>query len=303
MLGGGWGGGRHVPVAPGARRARPRALVAPRRRGAVVNRERAYAGFRRDGELARAARIALWLSASTRSCGGTTRRERLAGAAERLLADVAPGSEGAGSRSRVPSGRAIRRSRAAGGCGARRGARTATPTSSCARCAARPRGVALGRLDEGLAHIDEAMAAAIGGEPATLETFADVSCTLMLACELAGDSERPQQWSQVLEAFVRKYDHVRCSRSAAPAAPTSSWRTGRIDAAEQELSPRFESSRRQASARAASIRRHASRRSASCRGASTRRSDSSRASRTSRRRSTPLFRYGSPAASPKRQRP
>ncbi len=31
-------------------------------RGAIVNRERGYAGFRRDGELARAARIALWLS-------------------------------------------------------------------------------------------------------------------------------------------------------------------------------------------------------------------------------------------------
>jgi len=30
--------------------------------GAVVQRERAYAGFRRRGELARAARIALWLS-------------------------------------------------------------------------------------------------------------------------------------------------------------------------------------------------------------------------------------------------
>jgi hypothetical protein len=31
-------------------------------RGAIVNRERAYSGFRRDGQLARAARIALWLS-------------------------------------------------------------------------------------------------------------------------------------------------------------------------------------------------------------------------------------------------
>jgi hypothetical protein len=29
---------------------------------AVVHRERAYSGFRRDGEFARAARIALWLS-------------------------------------------------------------------------------------------------------------------------------------------------------------------------------------------------------------------------------------------------
>jgi tetratricopeptide (TPR) repeat protein len=31
-------------------------------REAIVCRERAYSGFRRDGELARAARIALWLS-------------------------------------------------------------------------------------------------------------------------------------------------------------------------------------------------------------------------------------------------
>jgi hypothetical protein len=31
-------------------------------RGAVVNRERAYAGFCRDGEPARAARVALWLA-------------------------------------------------------------------------------------------------------------------------------------------------------------------------------------------------------------------------------------------------
>ena len=43
-----------------------------------------------------------------------------------------------------------------------------------------------------------------GGEPATLETFADICCTLMLACERAGDVERPQQWSSVLEDFVRK---------------------------------------------------------------------------------------------------
>ena len=31
-------------------------------KGAVVQRERAYAGFRRKGELGRAARIAFWLS-------------------------------------------------------------------------------------------------------------------------------------------------------------------------------------------------------------------------------------------------
>ncbi|MBA2359385.1 MAG: hypothetical protein H0V79_00375, partial [Actinobacteria bacterium] len=62
--------------------------------GAVVNRERAYAGFRRDGELARAARIALWLS---REYALVWRNDAAANGwlarAERLLADVAPGSE------------------------------------------------------------------------------------------------------------------------------------------------------------------------------------------------------------------
>ena len=62
--------------------------------GAVVNRERAYSGFRREGELGRAARIALWLS---REYALVWRNDAAANGwlarAERLLADVAPGSE------------------------------------------------------------------------------------------------------------------------------------------------------------------------------------------------------------------
>jgi tetratricopeptide (TPR) repeat protein len=63
-------------------------------RGAVVNRERAYAGFRRDGELARAARVALWLA---REYGLAFDNDAAArgwlARAERLLRDVAPGAE------------------------------------------------------------------------------------------------------------------------------------------------------------------------------------------------------------------
>ena len=65
-----------------------------------------------------------------------------------------------------------------------------------------------GEVDDGLEQLDEAMAAATSGEPASLETFADICSRWMLACERAGDVERPQQWSSVLEDFVRKYDHV-----------------------------------------------------------------------------------------------
>ena len=78
-------------------------------RGAVVNRERAYAGFPRRGELARAARIALWPSreyalvwGNAATAGGWIgRAERLLGSARREpIAD--------GWSSRAPSGSATR---------------------------------------------------------------------------------------------------------------------------------------------------------------------------------------------------
>ena len=63
-------------------------------RGAVVHRERAYAGFRRDGELARAARIALWLSREYLLAFDNDAASRgWLARAERLLRDVAPGAE------------------------------------------------------------------------------------------------------------------------------------------------------------------------------------------------------------------
>jgi tetratricopeptide (TPR) repeat protein len=95
--------------------------------------------------------------------------------------------------------------------------------------------VSLGEIDTGLARLDEAMAAATGGESATLETFADVCCTLMLACERADDGERPKQWSQVFEAFVRKYDHVALLAFCRTCCADVYAANGRIDAAEEEL--------------------------------------------------------------------
>jgi len=79
------------------------------------------------------------------------------------------------------------------------------------------------------------MAAATSGEPATLETFADICCTLMLACERTGDMERPQQWSAVLQDFVRKYDHVVLLAFCRTCCADVYAANGRVDAAEQEL--------------------------------------------------------------------
>jgi DNA-binding CsgD family transcriptional regulator len=206
--------------------------------GAVVQRERAYAGFRRTGELARDARIALWLS---REYAIVWRNEAAANGwlarAERLLGDVGAGSEG--------GWLALARSERA------RDPEEACALASDALAVAVRAGdadlelrtlaqlglaeVSRGRVDEGLAHLDEAMAAATSGEPTTLETFADVCCTLMQACELAGDDERPKQWSHVFENFAREYDHVPLLAFCRTCGADVSAANGRVDAAEQEL--------------------------------------------------------------------
>jgi DNA-binding NarL/FixJ family response regulator/predicted negative regulator of RcsB-dependent stress response len=207
-------------------------------REAVVYRERAYSGFRRDGELGRAARIALWLSREYALVFGNDAAARgWLARAERLLADVAPGAEQGW----------IDLARAEGSREPSEAATYAAAALDSALAAGDPdlelralaqlglARVSAGDVDAGLAQLDEAMAAATSGEPATLETFADICCTLLLACERAGDVERPQQWSAVLEDFVRKYDHVVLLAFCRTCCADVFAANGRVDAAEQEL--------------------------------------------------------------------
>jgi DNA-binding NarL/FixJ family response regulator len=207
-------------------------------RGAVVQRERAYAGFRRDGELARAARIALWLA---REYGLAFDNDAAArgwlARAERLLRDVAPGAE-QGWLDLARSESARDAATAAALAGSALDAALAARDPDLELRALAQLGLAevtLGEVDRGLARLDEAMAGATSGEPASLETFADICCTLMLACERAGDSERPQQWGTVLDEFVRSYDHVTLLGFCRTCCADVYAGNGRIDAAEAEL--------------------------------------------------------------------
>ena len=180
-------------------------------RGAVVYRERAYAGFRRVGDLARAARIALWLSREYALVwGNSAAADGWLARGERLLASVAPGSE----QGWLDLARAQRSTDPAVSA---RHAQSALDVAVQAHDADLElhalaelglAEVSAGRVEEGMSRLDEAMAAVTSGEPASLETFADVCCTLLQACELAGDSERPEQWTDVMESFARTYDHL-----------------------------------------------------------------------------------------------
>jgi DNA-binding NarL/FixJ family response regulator len=207
-------------------------------RGAVVARERAYAGFRRRGELARAARIALWLSREhALAWDNSAAADGWLSRARRLLESVAPGAEhgwlelAASERARTPAD-AVRLAVSA---------LHAAETSGDADLELRALAqlglaeVSQGVVDRGLGHLDEAMAGVSAGEAPSLETFADVSCTLMLACERAGDVERPRQWSQVFETFARSYDHMPLLAFCRTCCADVHVATGRVDAAEEEL--------------------------------------------------------------------
>jgi DNA-binding CsgD family transcriptional regulator len=206
--------------------------------GAVASRERAYAGFRREGELARAARVALWLSREYATVwGNEAAASGWMARAERLLRDTAPGAEHAW----LALARAERTSDASESTALAQSAlddALALGDVDLEIRALAQLGLAkvqAGRVDDGLAHLDEAMAAASAGEGTSLETFADVCCTLMLACDLADDDDRPRQWSQVVDAFLRRYEHVPLLAFCRTCCADVYAGTGRMDEAEHEL--------------------------------------------------------------------
>lgn len=65
--------------------------------------------------------------------------------------------------------------------------------------------VALGRVEDGMAFIDEAMTAATGGEVGSFMITSEVFCATLSACELAGDLVRTDHWCQAARAFADRY--------------------------------------------------------------------------------------------------
>jgi tetratricopeptide (TPR) repeat protein len=65
--------------------------------------------------------------------------------------------------------------------------------------------VKLGRIEEGLRHVDEAMASALAGEPTTPYTVVMTSCSMLNVCDLVADLERARQWSRAADEFTSTY--------------------------------------------------------------------------------------------------
>jgi DNA-binding NarL/FixJ family response regulator len=61
-------------------------------------------------------------------------------------------------------------------------------------------------VSDGMELLDEAMAAAMGGEVKSFWAFSDVYCNTLLACDRAGDFERAEQWCRVVMEMCQRKD-------------------------------------------------------------------------------------------------
>jgi len=171
---------------------------------AIVHRERAFVSFKERGENERAGATAVWLAREHLAVYGN---DAVAGGwlarAERLIGDSRGSARGhlelaRGRRAGEPADREVRASSALE-------IATSTGDTDLEMAALAESGLAAikqGRVLEGLDRLDEAMAAATGGEADLLETVAEVCCSLVSACEIAGDSGRLEQWARIVAGFV-----------------------------------------------------------------------------------------------------
>ena len=179
--------------------------------GAFRAMESAYGQFRRDGEPGRAAWAALWLAGQFMRVRGNPAAARgWAARCGRLLADSEPCAE---------TGRVIL-IRALASDDWEQIEAAAEQAIEIARrfgdsdyeaLAVAYSGLAMlsrGRLSEGLARLDEAMAAASGGEVRGPDAIGQIYCALLTGCERTIDLQRAEQWSRVAQPFLHAYDQT-----------------------------------------------------------------------------------------------
>lgn len=170
-------------------------------RGAIESRTRALGEYKRQGRVDEAAAVAVWLARELRTLF------RNDAAADGWLARAETLAAGTGESS------------VSGWIGLARAEATSDATEAIAHsCSALElaRGhddpdlemvslarlgllqIAVGEVDAGVTHLDEAMAAACAGEARDLQSVGSAYCALMEAAELLGDSVRFAKWTSAI---------------------------------------------------------------------------------------------------------
>lgn len=174
-------------------------------------RERAYVGHRQAGDSRAAAAAALWLAVDHRVMGGSAAvSSGWLARAKRRLEGVGPCREqGAieverAKRATTPEDaqrhghRALALARELGDADLEIAALAQLGTAS----------IASGKWEEGMALLDEAMAAAMGGEASDPRAIADTCCQMLGACDQIADLERAFEWCRVVVDFVEQRQYT-----------------------------------------------------------------------------------------------
>ncbi len=168
-------------------------------------RAQAYALFREAGEPCRAARVALWLARNyIGDFGNLAAAHGWLQRAERLVAEAGDCAERGwleqlqSKLSADPAGAAEHADRALEIARRHRDADLEVwALSEHGRAL-----VAMGRVADGMALLDEAVAAATAGEARSLMVVGDTCCNMISACDRAADFARALQWCQVVDEFT-----------------------------------------------------------------------------------------------------
>lgn len=169
----------------------------------------AYNGYKQRGDLAPAAVIAGWLAREQMFLhGNTAAMKGWFARAARLQEQIGPCLESAwcdifrASMLEPPDGleRIARRTiEAARSYGAEN--LEAFALAFCGLAS-----VVRGRVDDGMAQLDEAMTMATSGEVVDFMTISEVFCVLLSACDVAGDLVRSEQWCRVAAEFAERHN-------------------------------------------------------------------------------------------------
>jgi DNA-binding CsgD family transcriptional regulator len=176
----------------------------------MEKRKDAYALFRRRGDMAAAARIALWLSHEHTAQGNDAVARGWLARAERICADLPPGPERgwlALARTERTADPSLMESHAREALElARRHHDSDLEIRALARLGVGV--VSAGRIDEGMELFNEAMAAATGGEATAFDVLGETYCDMFRAIGIIGDNGPFAEWTGVLMEFLGRTQHA-----------------------------------------------------------------------------------------------
>jgi len=169
----------------------------------IERRRQAYTAYRRRDDARNAGRLATYLAGEHRIDGQQAAATGWLARARRLLADAPPGPEAGwlaieeAKRASEP-GAAEAHARAA----LDLAHATSDPDIECVALAQLGRAVVRqGRVDEGVALLDEAMTVALGGESSDPMACGDACCTTLVVCDNLADLGRAAEWCEAVVAF------------------------------------------------------------------------------------------------------